>query len=132
MVPGLIWPGEPLTTGAPAQMLTPAADMVNGALDLTSLLAAPSSTTLRFTNTCREHLLVQASAPGITVQVDVGSLVLGQPVANFTPVTLTSGHLYQFGEFRTVIDLNGTNLVSVTLSSTSNVLVALVQDTGDY
>lgn len=135
MVPGLIWPAAPLTTGAPASMQTliPTPDVPDGSgLDLTALLAAPTSTTLQFQNSLRERLFVIANTSGVTVQVDMGAKIQGQPVNNFPPVTLTSGHLYQFGRFHADIDTPGTGIVTITLSATGNVLVALVQDTGVY
>ena len=134
MVPGLIWPGGPLTAGdlLPAQTLTPIPEVPDGTgLDLTAALVAPTSTTLQFANTLRERLYVIASVGGMTVQVNVGTPILSQPGASVPPVTLTSGHLYQFGRFHAAVD-NPSGFVTVTLSATSNILVALVQDTGIY
>ena len=71
-----------------------------------------------------------ASSGGITVTVNVGSTVLGEAVSPFTPVTLTSAHMVKFGRFSSPLDAPGTNTVTVTLSATANVQVALVQDTG--
>lgn len=133
MVPGLIWPAAPLKTGAPlpVQTLTATPDVPDGAgLDLTAILAAPTSTTLQFSNTTAQRLYIIASTTGVTVQVAIGTTILGQSVASFPAVTLTSGHLYQFGRFHSQLDVPGSGIVTVSLSTASNVLVALLQDTG--
>jgi hypothetical protein len=96
-------------------------------LNITDLLATPAGTVLLFVNTGIEHLLVTAAGAGVTVTVGIGAKVLGQPVNPFASVTLTAGHLYVFGPFRTILDQPGGDLVQVTLSSVSGVQVALVQ-----
>lgn len=116
-----------------AQTLTPTQFVPDGGgLDLTALLTAPTQATLQFQNTGREVLLVLPSASAETVTVDIGSLVLGEPVGNFPPVTLTSGHMYSFGPFHSVADQSGTNLMQVVLSTTASITVALVQTLGVY
>lgn len=115
------------------QTLTPTVDVVDGAgLNITALLAAPTATTLVFSNTGREKLFVSAGASAETVTVDVGALVDGQTVTNFSPVTMTSMDLYQFGEFHSVLDLTGTNEIQVTLSTITSITVALVQNAAVY
>ena len=115
------------------QVLTPTQLVADGAgLDITALLAAPTATTLLFANTGREFLLVAAGSTSETVTVDVGALVDGQAVTNFTTVNLTNGHTVSFGPFHSVIDQNGTNQVQVVLSSTTSITVALIQTVGVY
>lgn len=116
-----------------AQVLTPTQFVVDGAgLDITALLATPTQTTLQFANTGREVLLVAAGAVSETVTVDVGVLVLGQAVSNFATVNLTNGHMSAFGPYHSVVDQSGTNLVQVTLSTTTSITVALLQMAGVY
>lgn len=132
MFPGLIWPAAPLMAGAllPVQTLTATPDVPDGAgMDLTALLTAPTSTLLQFSNSTAQRLYVISSAAGLTVQVNVGTTILGQSVASFPAVTLTSGHLYQFGRFHSLLDVPGSSTVTITLSTASNVLIALIQDT---
>ena len=100
--------------------------------NLTTLLAAPTGTTLLFANTGREQLYVSAGAVSETVTVDVGALVDGQTVANFTTVNLTNGDIYRFGEFHSVIETPGTNTVTATLSTVTGTTVALQQSVGVY
>jgi hypothetical protein len=115
------------------QTLTPTPFVVDGAgLDITALLAAPTQTTLQFTNTGREILFVMPATTGLTVTVDVGALVLGQSVANFTAVNLTNAHLESFGPFHTAVNQAGTSIVQVVLSATANITVALLQMSGVY
>jgi len=115
------------------QILTPTQQVADGGgLDLTALLATPTATTLQFTNTGRETLYVAAGASAETVTVDVGALVDGQAVANFSAVTLTSGHTVLFGELHSVLDQSGTSTVQVTLSTITSITVALVQSVGVY
>lgn len=115
------------------QTLTPTQDVADGAgLNITALLATPTATTLQFANTGREKLFVSAGAGSETVTVDIGALVLGQTVTNFTTVNLTNGDLYQFGEFHSVLDQSGTNLIQVVLSTITSIMVALVQNIGVY
>lgn len=115
------------------QVLTPTQDVVDGAgLNITALLATPTGTTLLFANTGRERLYVSAGAVSETVTVDVGALVDGQTVSNFTTVDLTNGDLYQFGEFHSVLDQNGTNEIQVVLSTITSISVALVQGVGVF
>lgn len=101
-------------------------------LDVTALLAAPGSTTLTFNNTGQQLLAVSAAASAETVTVDIGALVEGQAVANFTSVTLTSGHLSLFGPFHSVDDQSGSTNMQVTLSTTTNITVALISTVGVY
>lgn len=115
------------------QTLTPTQFVIDGGgLDITALLATPTQTTLQFANTGREILLVAAGAVSETVTVDVGVLVLGQSVSNFTTVNLTNGHTEAFGPFHSVVDQSGTNLVQVVLSTVTSITVALLQMPGVY
>jgi phosphatidylserine decarboxylase len=115
------------------QTLTPVQFVADGAgLDITANLAAPTQTTLLFTNTGREMLFVAAAASSETVTVDVGALVDGQTVTNFSAVTLTSGHTVAFGPFHSVLDQNGTSQIQVVLSVTTNITVGLFQTVGVY
>lgn len=114
------------------QTLTPTPLVKNGAgLNITTLLATPTQTTLQFTNSGREILLVSAGAVSETVTVDIGTTVLGQTVANFTAASLTNGDLYEFGPFDTQVDQPG-GLVQVVLSTTTLIQVALVQFVGTF
>ena len=115
------------------QVLTPTQLVADGAgLNLTTLLAAPTATTLQFANTGREILLVAAGATSETATVDFGALVLGQSITNFSTVNLTNGDTYAFGPFHSVVDQSGTNLIQVVLSTTSSITVALIQMIGVY
>jgi len=115
------------------QVLTPVQFVPDGAgLDLTAQLAAPTATTLQFANTGREILLVAAAASSETVTVDIGALVLGQTVTNFSSVTLTSGHTVAFGPFHSVDDQTGKSTVQVVLSTTTSITVAVVQTVGVF
>lgn len=115
------------------QLLTPTQLVADGAgLNVTALLTAPTATTLLFANTGREILVVSAGASAETVTVDVGALVDGQSVTNFSSVTMTSGDLYTFGPFHSVLDQSGTNQVQVVLSTTTSITVALLQTVGVY
>jgi len=113
-----------------SQTLTPTQDVRDGpGLDVTALLATPTSTTLLFANSGRERLYVLPGAGAETVTVDIGVTVLGQSVTNFSAVTLTSGHLYQFGPFDTAVD-QPSGQVQVVLSTTTAIQVALLQGVG--
>ena len=115
------------------QVLTPTQDVADGAgLNITALLATPTATTLLFANTGRERLYVLAGAGSETVTVDIGALVDGQSVTNFSSVTMTSTDIYQFGPFHSVLDQNGTNQVQVVLSTITSISVALLQGVGVY
>ena len=115
------------------QVLTPTQFVADGAgLDLTAALATPTGTTLQFANTGREILFVAAGATSETVTVDVGALVDGQTVSNFTTVNLTNAHTVAFGPFHSVIDQSGTNTVQVVLSTTTAITVALLQTVGVF
>jgi len=115
------------------QTLTPTQFVADGTgLNITGLLAAPSATTLLFANTGREILFVLPSASSETVTVDVGALVDGQTVSNFSAVTLTSTDIYAFGPFHSVLDQSGTNQIQVVLSTTSNITIALLQTIGVF
>jgi hypothetical protein len=117
----------------PTQTLTPTQDVADGAgLDITALLTTPTQTSLIFANTGRERLIVVAGAGSETVTVDVGALVDGQTVTNFSAVTVTSAHYVQFGPYHSVLDQNGTNQVQVTLSTTTLIQVVLLQGVGVY
>ena len=113
------------------QILTPTQQVPDAAgLDLTALLATPTGTTLQFANTGREVLYVAAGATLETVQVNVGALVDGQTVTQFTATAITNAHTVMFGPFRGVLDAAGTSTMQVTLSTTTAITVALVQNTG--
>jgi hypothetical protein len=115
------------------QILTPVLDVADGAgLNITALLTTPTAVTLQFANTGRERLIVVPGASAETVTVDVGTLVLGQSVANFSSVTLTSADYYQFGPYHTILDQPGGNLIQVTLSTITSIEVALLQGVGVY
>lgn len=113
-----------------SQTLTPTPDVRDGAgLNLTALLATPTSTTLLFANTGKERLLVSAGAVSETVTVDIGVTILGQAVSNFPTVNLTNGDLYEFGPYDTEVDQPG-GTVEVTLSTITSIMVALLQGVG--
>ena len=115
------------------QTLTPTQDVADGAgLNITALLATPTATTLMFSNTGRERLIVVPGAGSETVTVDVGALVDGQAVTNFSSVTLTNGHTVAFGPFHSVVDQAGTSTIQVVLSTTTSITVALMQMPGVY
>jgi hypothetical protein len=115
------------------QTLAPVPFVADGpGLDLTAALAVPTGVTLQFANTGREILFVAAGAVSETVTVDIGSLVLGQAVSNFTTVSLTNAHTVAFGPFHSVLDQPGGNTIQVTLSTTTAITVALVQTVGVY
>ena len=115
------------------QVLNPTQDVVDGAgLNITPLLTLPTGVTLQFTNTGRERLYVLLASAAATVTVDIGSLVLGQAVTNFSSVNLTATDLYQFGPFHSILDQPGGSLIQVTLSTVTNVTVALLQGVGVY
>ena len=101
-------------------------------LNITALLAAPGSTSLTFTNSGREILFVAAATGATaTVQVEIGTTVLGQDVEPFAAVTPVVGDLFAFGPFDTPVDGAG-SVVTVTLSATTDITVALLQDIGAY
>ncbi len=115
------------------QTLTPVQFVADGAgLNITAQLATPTQTTLLFANTGREILFVAAGAGSETVTVDVGALVDGQTVTNFSAVTMTSSDVYAFGPFHSVLDQSGTNQIQVVLSTTTSITVALLQTVGVY
>jgi hypothetical protein len=115
------------------QTLTPTQFVADGAgQDITALLATPTGVTLLFANTGREILFVAAGAVSETVTVDVGALVDGQTVSNFSTVNLTNGHTVAFGPYHSVVDQNGTNQVQVVLSTTTTITVALLQMVGVF
>lgn len=96
-------------------------------LNLSSLMAQPYGAILQFSNTGTERLYVLSAVPGVTVTVNVGSEVLGQPVLSFSPVTLAAGQLYAFGPFHSALQLPASNVIQVTLSSVTGVLAGVVQ-----
>src|ERR1035441_6316158 len=103
-----------------AQILTPTPFVADGGgLDITAALLVGAGTlndtTLRFTNSGREFLIVVATTAR-TVTLDVESTVLGQAVAPFSAVSLTSDHIYAFGKFHSANNFPGTNTVQVVLS----------------
>ena len=115
------------------QTLTPTQLVPDGGgLNVTALLSAATGTTLQFTNTGREILAIVSSTTTTTVTVDVESEVLGQSVAAFTAVDLTENDLYLFGQFHSVLETPGTNLVTVTLNATTDVTLALLQTIGVF
>ena len=83
------------------QPLTPTRFVADGGgLDITAALLSGSTLTdpsLRFTNDGNVFLIVVATT-ACTVTLDVESTVLGQAVAAFTPVNLTSAHYYAVGQ----------------------------------
>ena len=115
------------------QVLTPTQDVADGAgLNITAILATPTATTLQFANTGRERLIVLAGASSETVTVDVGALVEGQSVTNFSSVTMTSTDIYQFGPFHSILDQPGGNLIQVVLSTITSISVVLLQGVGVF
>ena len=115
------------------QILTPTPMVKNTAgLNVTTLLATPTSTVLQFANSGREVLAIVAASGTVTVTVDIGATVLGQPVTNAAAVTITNTDIYLFGPFDAPVDVQGTNQVQVTLSATTAVTCALLQYTGAY
>ena|ERR1019366_1864642 len=111
-----------------AQPLTPTPLVADGGgLDITAALLVGGSTlnnaTLQFTNSGREFLIVTATT-ACTVTLDVESTVLGQSVTAFTPVNLTSGHYYAFGQFHSANNFSGTTTVQVVLSSIASTVFA--------
>jgi hypothetical protein len=115
------------------QILIPVQDVADGAgLNITALLAAPTAVTLQFSNTGRERLIVVPGASAETVTVDIGTLIEGQSVTNFSSVTLTSSDVYQFGPFHSILDQPGGNLIQVTLSTITSITVALLQGIGVF
>ena len=128
--PSGTWEETQVTTTQTPRLVQFVAD--GAGFNLTSALAAPTQTTLIFANTGREMLFVAAGAVSETVTVDVGALVDGQTVSNFTTVNLTNSDTYAFGPFHSVIDQNGTNQVQIVLSTTTSITVALIQTVGVY
>jgi hypothetical protein len=126
-IPGLLELGLPVLAqdAIPVDVLTPVQAVETG-LNITSLLAAPSQLTLAWGHTGREVLLARASTSGITVTVDVGTWILDQPVSNFPPVTLTSGSLYSFGPFHSLV-AGADTVMQATLSATTGITVALLR-----
>lgn len=115
------------------QLLTPTQFVADGAgLNITGVLAIPTATTLLFANTGREILIVVPTAGSLTVTVDVGALVDGQTVANFSAVTMTINDIYAFGPYHSVLDQSGTNQIQVTLSTVATITVGLLQTVGVY
>ena len=120
-----------------AQILTPIPLVADGGgLDITAALLVGTSglndTTLRFTNSGREFLIVVATTT-CTVTLDVESTVLGQAVTAFSPVTLVAGDLYVFGPFHSANNFPGTTTVQVVLSSiVSTVSAGLFVPVGVY
>jgi hypothetical protein len=99
-----------------------------GGLNITGALIPATGDLLMFRSTGAERLWVTASGPGVTVTVDVGARILGQPVDPFPAVELAQGALYQFGPFHSVLNAAGTASVQVTLSSVTGVQVAVIQE----
>lgn len=115
------------------QTLTPTQFVADGpGLNVTTALAAPTGATLQFANTGKEILFVAPTASAETVTVDIGTLVLGQAVTNFSSVTMTSADIYAFGPFYSVLDQPGGNTIQVVLSTTTAIEVALLQTPGVY
>src|ERR1035441_9265953 len=119
-----------------AQPLTPTPLVADGGgLDITAALLTGSTltnATLQFTNSGREFLIVTATI-ACTVTLDVESTVLGQAVTAFTPVSLTSGHYYAFGQFHSANNFPGTTTVQVVLStSATGVSAGLFVPVGVY
>lgn len=115
------------------QTLTPAPFVADGpGLNLTALLASATGTTISFANSGREIFLVLLASSTASVTVDFGTLVLGEAVSNFSSVSLTATDLTAFGPFHTLLDQPGGNLINITLSTVTNVSVALVQTIGVY
>ena len=115
------------------QTLTPTQFVADGAgLDITANLAAPTNVNLQFQNTGHEQLFVAPTATSETVTVDIGVTVLGQTVANFTAVAMTTGHIYAFGPFHSAIDQPGGSAAQITLSTTTAITVGLFQTVGVF
>ena len=117
----------------PTQTLTATQLAVDGTgTNLTPLLATPTATTLQFQNTGNTILLVAPTAAAETVTVNVACLVDGQTVASFPAVTLVTTDIYAFGPFHSVIDATGTNIVQVTLSVTTAIMVGVITIPGVF
>lgn len=115
-----------------SQTLTATPLVADGAgLDITGTLVAATNVNLTFSNTGKEFLIVAPTAAAETVVVDIGVTILGQTVAAFTAVTMTSAHIYSFGPFHSIIDQPG-GVAEVTLSTTTAITVGLLQFTGVY
>lgn len=115
------------------QTLTPTQLVADGAgLDITALLATPTNVNLQFANTGREFLVVLPGASSETVTVDFLATEFGQAIANFSPVTMTSGHMYTFGQFHSALEQPGGSTLQVTLSTITSIQVALLQSAGVY
>ena len=121
----------------PTQTLTATQLATDGTgTNLTALLSQPvtGTTVLQFQNTLNTILLVVPSAAAQTVTVEISCLVEGQTVASFPAVTLTSTDMYTFGPYHEVIDVNGTNLVNVSLAAdvVTDLLVGLITIPGVF
>jgi hypothetical protein len=113
------------------QVITPTLMVPDGAgLNLTAALAAPTGTTLQFSNTGKEFLAIVNASSTPTLTVDVGVTVLGQAVTAFSSVTLTATDVFLFGPFHSLLDQPGGTTVQVVLSTDTGITCALVQFVG--
>ena len=118
---------------AGTQTLTPTPFVADGpGLNLPTLMVAATGTTIQFSNSGREIFLAGLVTTAATVTVDFGTLVLGQAVGNFTTVNLVDTDTIAFGPFHTLLDQPGGSLINITLSTVTNVSVALLQTTAVY
>ena len=120
------------------QTLTPTQLVADGGgLDITANLLVGgtglTNTNLQFNNNGSQFLIVIATTSAVTVTLDVESTVLGQSVTAFSPVTLTTSHIYAFGQFHSANNFPGTTTVQVALSSiAATVSVGLFTPVGVY
>jgi len=116
-------------TAFTATVLSPDA----AATDLTSVLATPGATTMTFTNSGQQLLVLTNGATSCTVTLDVGTTVLGQAVTAFTPITIAANAAcVLMGPFHSALNAPSTATVTVVFSNTTTVKAALVQVTGVY
>ena len=107
------------------QTLTPTQDVADGAgLNITALLTTrrrrrSSSRTPAANGHRRSRRLSRI------VTVDIEELIEGQSVSAFPSVTLTESDYYQFGPFHSVLEIPGTSLIQVVLSTITAIQVVL-------
>jgi hypothetical protein len=96
-----------------------------------SLLGAGNSP-IQWGNIPGLHLLfLQCTGSTSTVQVSIGTTVLGQAITPFASFSPTVGDIVLVGPFHTVVETSS-GLVQVTLGTPANVKALLVQIPGVY
>ena len=116
----------PVTGSGITWQLNPVRESMTG-LDVTRYLSQALGAVLQFANHGSERLYVLSSDPGVTLTVLTGGTVLDQEAQPFPAVTLAPSTLYCFGPFHTVVQVPGTSVVQVALSTAFGVQVAVVQ-----